>query len=67
MKLDCGLTFNEKIAAWKEWHPWFAWRPVRVGHRDCRWLEWVERRREYNEYYHGMGAQFLNEYRELKQ
>ena len=26
------------------WHRWFAWHPVRVGHKDCRWLEYVERK-----------------------
>ena len=26
----------------REWRPWYAWRPVLVGQRDCRWLEWVE-------------------------
>ena len=29
------------------WHPWFAWRPVRLQDHDCRWLEWVERRKEF--------------------
>jgi len=28
-----------------QWHDWFAWRPVRVGENDCRWLETVGRRR----------------------
>jgi len=27
------------------WHRWFAWRPVRVGTHECRWLEFVERKR----------------------
>jgi hypothetical protein len=26
------------------WHLKFAWLPVRVGPRDCRWLEYVHRR-----------------------
>lgn len=33
----------------QDWHPWFAWRPVKTGHwadKDRRfiWLETVERR-----------------------
>lgn len=44
MKINCGPTFEEKQAARKEWHRWFAWRPVRVGSGDCRWLETIERR-----------------------
>jgi hypothetical protein len=28
------------------WHPWFAWRPVKVDSGECRWLEWIERRRK---------------------
>lgn len=66
MKLDCGLTYKEKIEAWKEWHPWFAWRPVRVGHRDYRWLEWVERRRSPTQFASIHGRSFFTEYRELK-
>lgn len=33
-----------------QWHRWFAWRPVRVGPRDCRWLEYVERKLTYPEF-----------------
>ena len=40
MKFDCGKTIDEM----KDWHPWFAWHPVRVGPHDCRWLETIERR-----------------------
>lgn len=47
MKLNCGLTAAERHAARGEWHRWFAWRPVRVASRDCRWLEGVERRRRW--------------------
>jgi hypothetical protein len=45
MKWDCGPTAQERWAATYEWHRWFAWHPVRVGPRDCRWLEVLERRR----------------------
>jgi hypothetical protein len=58
MKFNCGLTWDEKFdLLWEEkkelerqveegggWHSWFAWYPVKVGSRDCRWLERVERR-----------------------
>lgn len=55
MKFNCGLSKADKYwerfkstKAWlqslQEWHYWFAWRPVRVGKKDCRWLETVERR-----------------------
>lgn len=27
-----------------QWHPVFAWLPIRVGENDCRWLETVERK-----------------------
>ena len=55
MKWDCGPDWYER---WKakaperqrrareaaKWQPWFAWFPVRVDKRDCRWLETIERR-----------------------
>jgi len=44
MKWNCGPTYREWYAAINKWHRWFAWHPVRVGSRDCRWLEAVERR-----------------------
>ncbi len=51
MKFDCGPTERERKQAardrWCTWHRWFAWFPVRVGPRDCRWLEYVERRADY--------------------
>ena len=59
MKFDCGKTPEEQTAErWakrdaarakrRQWHPVFAWFPKRVGSRDCRWLEVVERREDYN-------------------
>lgn len=49
MKFDCGLTTKEKKEAYEkkitDWHRVFLWFPKRVGHRDCRWLEYVERKR----------------------
>jgi len=40
MRFNCGLSDEEKVV----WHRWFAWKPVKVGPHDCRWLEYVERR-----------------------
>lgn len=28
----------------RQWHPWYAWRPVDIGGFRCAWLEHVERR-----------------------
>lgn len=51
MKFNCGETVIEaRRRVWPlycNWHDWFAWRPVRVGHKDCRWLEVVERKACY--------------------
>jgi hypothetical protein len=44
MKYDCGHPWKVHERALKRWHKWFAWRPVKVGRRDCRWLETVERK-----------------------
>lgn len=57
MKFDCGLTAKERLAAREHWHRWFAWYPVRIGSRDCRWLETVERQKTRPHY--------LWEYREM--
>lgn len=47
MRFDCGPTWQEREAAKKAWHRWFAWHPVRIGDsHDCRWLETVERKGE---------------------
>lgn len=54
MKIDCGLSpetrrqravqaEKDRREALQKWHRWFAWRPVRLGDHDCRWLEHVER------------------------
>ena len=47
LKFDCGLTIAEKTEKYKEWHDYFAILPVRVGYRDCRWLEIVRRKGSY--------------------
>lgn len=55
MKFNCGETAKEKKArktaarvvafeAAQHWHTVFALWPVRVGPKDCRWLEHVEQR-----------------------
>lgn len=44
MKLDFGLTKEEKIIVRKKWHKWFAWYPVRIGTKDWRWGEFIWRR-----------------------
>lgn len=50
MKFNCGKKrdwlkdYDAAVDYWRQWRPWFAWRPVRVGDDDCRWLETVERR-----------------------
>ena len=36
-------TKEERIDAKKQWHNWFAWRPVRVR-GEIVWLELIERR-----------------------
>ena len=61
MKFNCGPSLTERLEAREQWHRWFAWRPVRVGPRDCRWLEMVERRVMYNR-----GIGFDTEYRGVK-
>ena len=58
MKFDCGMSPAERRELKKareqeryerltNWHDWYAWFPARVGSRDCRWLEVVERRLHY--------------------
>ncbi|MCK5614783.1 hypothetical protein KAR91_73660 [Candidatus Pacearchaeota archaeon] len=44
MRFNCGPTWAEKKAQLEDWHSWFAWRPVRVGSHDCRWLETIQRK-----------------------
>lgn len=56
MRFTCGerkarreAQLQAEITRVTEWHPWFAWLPVRVTSSDCRWLEWVERKVELYE------------------
>lgn len=55
MRFNCGPTWQERTALRECWHRWFAWYPVRVGTRDCRWLETIERRGKYWAFYGGAG------------
>lgn len=52
MRFKCGPPAHVKAArreaALREWHPWFALRPVRIGD-ECVWLETIERRAHYVE------------------
>lgn len=41
-------TIAERVERIREWHRWFAWHPVCVGRSDSRWLETVERRRDWD-------------------
>ena len=63
MKWNCGPSWEEKHEATKQWHRWFAWRPVRVGPRDCRWLEYVDRKGKWSDSFHPMLAGWLYQYR----
>lgn len=51
MKINCGPSKEQRYEAareyWCQWRLWFAWRPVRVGPEDCRWLEFVERKADW--------------------
>ena len=58
MKFNCGLTKQEKKdaelalhQAKQKWHIHFAKWPTQVGSGDCRWLEDIWVRYEYNYFY----------------
>lgn len=63
MKFQCRQpeTYTQQKARLSNWHGWFAWRPVRVGDNDCRWLEVVERRGTFYARYDDHG--YIWEYR----
>jgi hypothetical protein len=55
MKLNCGLSREEKrilqkkewgeyVTAMEKWHDFYAIWPRRVGSRDCRMFEVIQRR-----------------------
>ena len=62
MKLNSGLSLREKYEAQLQWHDHFAWTPVRVGPRESRWLETVERRGKGT----GISGRMIYEYRARK-
>ncbi len=57
MRFSCGLSAAARARKLAEWHPWFAWHPVRLADFDCRWLETIERR---GQYYGGISGGFLD-------
>ncbi len=63
MKFDCGPTWQERVAAKEKWHIWFAWHPVRLGSRHCRWLEEIWRKGKQDCGYSGCPWDW--EYKEL--
>lgn len=36
-------TYQRRVRRMENWHTWFAWHPVKLKHRDWRWLERVDR------------------------
>lgn len=48
MIFKCGPSIVQRLDAryrrLRDWHPWFSWRPVRVGDGLCVWWEPVERK-----------------------
>jgi len=44
----CRKHQKQRVERLAKMQRWFAWRPVVVGHGDCRWLEVVVRRRVLN-------------------
>lgn len=58
MKWDCDSRRERreakaiaKLNDCQKWHRWFAWYPVKIGHRDCRWLEFVNRKFTFHKGY----------------
>lgn len=48
MKFNCNRkTWAEEKADLLKWHRIFFWWPTRINTRDCRWLEYGERRYKY--------------------
>jgi hypothetical protein len=64
MKVNCGETWQEKKERLEDWHRFFCLWPRRVGHQDCRWLEYVERKGEYWSFWGDAG--WIWEYRAIK-
>jgi hypothetical protein len=47
VRFNCGPSLVQRLDDWsrrrRNWHRWFAWRPVRLPDNTCVWWEWVER------------------------
>lgn len=41
IKLESSLA---KKLRRKDWHKWFAWRPIRIDENTVVWLQYIERR-----------------------
>ena len=54
MQFDCGDGGKTRHERLTNWHPWFAWYPVRLADHDCRWMERVERK---GKFYCGVGGE----------
>lgn len=65
MKLNCGMDWADKCEYLRNWQLWFAWRPVRIGSHDCRWLEFIERRQAMKQIIPLHGSSFYWEYRAI--
>ena len=63
MKFQCGKWRANRRLRRSQWHWWFAWYPVKIGRYDCRWLEFIERRRPWNSVWYEWGPM---EYRAIK-
>jgi hypothetical protein len=48
MKFKCGPSLYDRFEArhrrLRQWHRWFAWRPVHIAPDICVWLEKIERK-----------------------
>lgn len=55
MLFKCGKNSQERhaleqklvkeVMQLKSWHPYFAWRPMKINEKEgtCVWLQWIER------------------------
>lgn len=44
MKFDCGESYKDRETRLSEWHDFYAIFPTRVGPRDCRCFETIQRK-----------------------
>jgi len=42
-----SMSTRKKLQRDKQWHPWFAWYPVRINDDELTWLEIVDRRLDF--------------------